>query len=98
VPKSWLPEKAIVWEVVPTYEIIISPESDFVFNVKFPSKSDVVPLVVPFSITLAPGSGEFNSESITIPVTVLCEKVIVVNNNTTAVNKNCVIFFILKMI
>ena len=45
---------------------------------RFPSKSDVTPLVVPFSTTLAPGRGASIPASITVPETVVCAIVVVI--------------------
>ncbi len=50
------------------------PVAAEVCSVKFPSKSVMAPLVVPVSTTLAPAKGSLESESITVPVTVVCAK------------------------
>ena len=50
--------------------MLILPEADFTSREKLPSKSVVVPLLVPTTITVAPGSGPFISESNTVPVRV----------------------------
>ena len=42
--------------------------------VKFPSKSEVVPFVVPLTMTFAPGNGLPVLASVTVPVTVPCAK------------------------
>ena len=64
-----------------------------VCSVKFPSKSVMAPLVVPVSTTLAPAKGSLDSESITVPVTVDCEKAAKPPSKKTR-NKN----FLMKLI
>ncbi|GGW55581.1 hypothetical protein GCM10008085_03700 [Winogradskyella epiphytica] len=72
----------------------ISPELDSAFKVKSPSKPVVVPLVVPFTTILAPGSGEFMSLSIILPLIVLWAYANVVKQVNTTVHKKRLNFFI----
>ena len=64
-------------------EIVIDPESDPTAKLKLPSKSEIPPLSVPDSRTLAPFSGAPSSESTIVPVTVPCEKAAKLPNNNT---------------
>ena len=61
--------------------------------VKFPSKSVDVPLVVPFTITVAPGNGVFESPSNTVPVIGPCEKAVTVIKNAANAKYIFFIFF-----
>ena len=56
---------------------------------KRPSKSVVVPIWVPLITTVAPGRGEFDSASTTVPV-ICANPVIVVNTINNPIN-NCFI-------
>ena len=71
------------FDLYPKYETTIIEFIPTFGSTKFPSKSVLVPTSVPFTTTVAPGSGEPVSESKTIPV-ICCEKAIpenkIVNN------------------
>ena len=62
---------------------------------KFPSKSAIAPLEVPFSITLAPGSGILVPASIIVPEIVLCAITTAENSNATVNIKKRVVLFII---
>ena len=63
------------FDLYPKYETTIIEFIPTFGSTKFPSKSVLVPTSVPFTTTVAPGSGEPVSESKTIPV-ICCEKAI----------------------
>ena len=62
---------------------------------KFPSKSVIAPLEVPFSTTLAPGSGILVPASKIVPETVLCAITTTENSNATVNIKKRVVLFII---
>ena len=73
---------AISWVSKPMYEITKVADLSTFNSWKTPSKSVVVPLLVPLTITVAPGNGTPVSASVMVPL-ISCASVMVVVKSTT---------------